>query len=184
MASQLKVNKMADQLPKFKKILAELHKKEGARLAKKSEEEAKRLLGLTFTDAHIGFKRATVKTDKKITKTDKGCIVQMHFFVAEANTAKPHEVWHIVNRGREGGRIKSNIVFQPRRGTRTSRGSLHLKPFQGYEGDLVFRSKGTFLAGFEGRHFYDTAMDQLIFKLFAGGRFRDWEVNKKEVKDD
>lgn len=172
---------MQDQLPTFKKILAEIHRKEGERLAEQSKKVAEKYLSLTFSDAHVGFKGATVANTRQVIKRDNGCIVKMHFFVA-GKSGKPHKVWHIVNKGRATGPLKSNIRFHPRHGTRTTPGSLALRPFQG-EDTVEFRSKGYIMKGFEGRHFYDTAINKIIFDLFAGGRFNVWEVKDKGVKD-
>jgi len=181
----IKVNKMASKMPRFRKILSEMHYREGRALGKRTREKASELLRSTFSDAHIGFRKATVKTKTDVKKTAKGCIVEMHFFVADSRTGQPHEVWHVVNRGRKAGKVKKTFAFRPRSGgPRTTPRSLNLRPYQGEENDLVFVNKGAHLRAIEAREFYDTAMNKLLFSLFSSGRYRDWQVKNKEVNND
>ena len=108
----------------------------------------------------------------------------MHFFVASSVSGLPHKVWHIVNRGRKAGKIKSPVGFRPRRGKRTRPRSLHVRQFQGFEPDVVFLPKGTYVRGIEPRNFYETTLNKLLFNLFRSGRFKKWKVTDKEVNND
>lgn len=182
----VKVNKMADKRSLFKRELLNSSIKSGETLLNELHKEVKKTLGQTFSDTNTGFKGATVKmVDDNIIKTEKGVKVQARFFVADSS-GQPHFVWHIVNRGRKSGTISSNIAFRPRRKpNRTQKMSLKMRPYQGEEDHMVFMSKGSFLAGFEGREFYQVAMLEIKEKIFGkNSKFSGWKLVREEVKND
>lgn len=146
----------------FKNFVYKQHLKASERLADEFILDAKKLLRQTTQNAYTGgeaaLKDATAQTIKrKIKATSKGVLTSVQITVMGQDN-KPHFIWHLLNKGRQDGNARSDLWFPIRNSTRTSVGSLSVKPFTGYSGKFVKIPKGKFIGGFLGREWYRTTM--------------------------
>ena len=184
-----KISKMIDLKSQFKKALSDVHEVECKEAAKEIEREGRRLRNLTLDKRRpaTGFAAARVRIDKKIIKTNRGCIIEMHFLVADGSSRKPHRIWHIINRGRKSFVAKKTTRFRgtkaPRTGTDKSGNyerKLEVTKYAG-EGDWVIIPRGKRYGKIRGRHFYDETVARLKKQPLRRAKYKFLEVTTFEV---
>lgn len=148
----------------FEKAIKKQHLQAGERLANIFTAEAKTLLQQTTKNAinegESALKNSIPHETRKIKIMPDGVLIKVNIRMVGLD-GKPHFIWHLLNKGREDGPAKSDLWFPIRNSTRTTVGSLSVKPFSGYSGKYRRIPKGKFIGGFLGREWYRTTMFML-----------------------
>jgi hypothetical protein len=185
-----KVTTLMSKLDEYTEALLDIHEFECKEFSKDLEKEGQRLLNLTLDKRRpkTGFAKARVKVEKKIVKTKRGCIVEMHFLVADGSSKKPHRIWHIINRGREPFTAKRDHKFRnlksPRTGPKggTGRRTLEVRQFGEYDNWVTMR-KGRRYGRIKGREFYKETVSRLKKKTLRPRKNGFLEITKLEVNN-